>query len=117
MNKVEAKYYEKLSENRVRCHLCPAECLIRPAKQGICNIRTNEDGILYASEYGNTVALNIDPIEKKPLYHFKPGTDILSIGPNGCNFSCVFCQNYSISQIKSETRYISPEELVKITKV
>jgi len=116
MNKVEAKYYEKLSENRVRCHLCPAGCLIRPSKQGICDIRSNDGGILYASEYGNTVALNVDPIEKKPLYHYKPGTEILSIGPNGCNFSCAFCQNFSISQQKSETRYISPEELVRITK-
>jgi pyruvate formate lyase activating enzyme len=79
-------------------------------------IRGNEDGILYASEYGNTIAVNIDPIEKKPLYHFKPGTLILSIGPNGCNFGCSFCQNWTISQEKSPTRYISPENLVQLAK-
>lgn len=76
-------------------------------------VRGNVDGVLYASEYGRTVAFNIDPIEKKPLYHFKPGNDILSIGPNGCNFSCAFCQNWSISQERSQTRYISPEKLVE----
>jgi pyruvate formate lyase activating enzyme len=74
------------------------------------------DGTLYASEYGRTVAMNIDPIEKKPLYHFKPGSDILSVGPNGCNLACEFCQNWSISQDKSATRYISPDELVKLAR-
>ncbi len=113
MDKVEARYYEKLENGRVRCHLCPAECKISPSKDGICMVRGNVDGILYASDYGRTVALNIDPIEKKPLYHFKPGSDILSIGPNGCNFSCAFCQNWSISQEKNQTHYISPEKLVE----
>ncbi len=114
MQKIEAKYYEKLADSHVKCHLCPVNCHIAPGKQGICMIRTNESGTLYASEYGNTIAVNIDPIEKKPLYHFKPGTDILSIGPNGCNFSCVFCQNWSISQEKASTRYIAPEDLVQL---
>lgn len=79
-------------------------------------VRTNEDGVLYASEYGETIALNIDPIEKKPLYHFKPGSNILSIGPNGCNFACVFCQNWSISQAPAQSTYIAPKDLVKIAK-
>ncbi len=116
MEMLEAKYYEKLSDERVKCRLCPAECLIRPSKQGICMIRSNIDGVLYAAEYGHTVAVNIDPIEKKPLYHFKPGSEILSIGPNGCNFACVFCQNWSISQVKSQSRYISPSDLVKLAR-
>ena len=79
-------------------------------------IRTNEDGILYASEYGKTIALNIDPIEKKPLYHFKPGSKILSIGPNGCNFACVFCQNWSISQVPAQSTYIAPRDLVSLAQ-
>jgi pyruvate formate lyase activating enzyme len=79
-------------------------------------VRTNEDGVLIASEYGRTIALNIDPIEKKPLYHFKPGSEILSIGPNGCNFACVFCQNWSISQTHAQTTYIAPKDLVKLAR-
>jgi pyruvate formate lyase activating enzyme len=116
MEKIEARFYEKLEGGYVRCRLCPVNCRIAPGKPGICMIRTNEDGTLYASEYGNTIAVNIDPIEKKPLYHFKPGKDILSIGPNGCNLGCTFCQNWTISQEKSGTRYVSPNDLVKLAK-
>jgi len=114
MEKIEARYYEKLADGHLQCQLCPAKCHIAPSKQGICNIRTNEDGVLYATEYGRTVALNIDPIEKKPLYHFKPGSAILSVGPNGCNLSCIFCQNWNISQVKAAVRYVSPENLVNL---
>ncbi len=114
MEAIEARYYDKLEEGKTKCRLCPVNCLIKPSKQGICMIRSNIDGALYASEYGKTVAVNIDPIEKKPLYHFMPGKDILSIGPNGCNFSCVFCQNWNISQEKSHAIYISPSDLVKL---
>jgi pyruvate formate lyase activating enzyme len=114
MEAIEARYYDKLEEGKTKCRLCPVNCLIKPSKQGICMIRSNIDGTLYASEYGKTVAVNIDPIEKKPLYHFMPGKDILSIGPNGCNFSCVFCQNWNISQEKSHAIYISPSDLVKL---
>ena len=114
MDKIEARYYDKLENANVRCHLCPVNCHIAPSKQGICGIRTNENGTLYAAEYGRTIALNIDPIEKKPLYHFKPGSAILSVGPNGCNFSCVYCQNWTISQAKAGVRYISPENLVRL---
>jgi pyruvate formate lyase activating enzyme len=116
MQNKEARYYEKRPDGYVLCHLCPVNCHIAPGNQGICMIRTNENGTLYASEYANTIATNVDPIEKKPLYHFKPGSKILSIGPNGCNFACVFCQNWSISQEKASTRYISPEELVKLAR-
>lgn len=112
MEAVEARFYDKRDNGSVKCHLCPAECIVRPGKDGLCMIRGNRDGALYASQYGQTIALNVDPIEKKPLYHFKPGSDILSIGPNGCNFACVFCQNWTISQQKSNTKYISPQELV-----
>jgi pyruvate formate lyase activating enzyme len=114
MHKVEAKYYDKLENDFVRCHLCPVNCKIAPFRQGICLIRSNEGGTLIASEYGNTVAINYDPIEKKPLYHFKPGSQILSVGPNGCNFHCVFCQNWSISQVKTSTRFLSPRDLLHL---
>ncbi|UCC80739.1 MAG: AmmeMemoRadiSam system radical SAM enzyme [Candidatus Zixiibacteriota bacterium] len=116
MDYVEARFYEKRDNRSVKCLLCPLECVIRPSKSGICDIRINIDGILYAAGYARTIALSIDPIEKKPLYHFKPGSDIVSIGPNGCNLSCGFCQNWSISQEKAPTRYISPEELLKFTR-
>jgi len=114
MHKIEARYYDKLENDYVKCALCPANCRIGPSRQGVCRIRTNEGGTLIASEYGKTIAVNVDPIEKKPLYHFKPGTEILSIGPNGCNLSCIFCQNWSISQVKTSTRYISPKSLAQL---
>jgi pyruvate formate lyase activating enzyme len=116
MDSVEARYYEKKEDGRVRCLLCPQFCVIEQSANGTCRLRSNIDGTLYASEYGRTVAMNIDPMEKKPLYHFKPGSDILSVGPNGCNLSCEFCQNWSISQDKSVTRYISPPELVELAR-
>ncbi len=111
---MEARYYEKRDNGRVRCLLCPQFCVIAPSERGTCMLRSNINGTLYASEYGKTIALNADPIEKKPLYHFKPGSDILSVGPNGCNFSCEFCQNWNISQDLSYTRYVSPSELVAL---
>lgn len=113
---VEARFYEKRDNLSVKCLLCPLECIIRPSKSGICAIRVNKDGVLYAAGYAKTIALSIDPIEKKPLYHFKPGSDIVSIGPNGCNLSCRFCQNWTISQEKAPTSRISPEELVNFTR-
>jgi len=116
MNDVEAKYYEKKEDCRVRCLLCPQFCVIENEDFGTCGLRKNSGGTLYAAEYGNTISLSMDPIEKKPLYHFKPGTAILSIGPNGCNFSCFFCQNWTISQEESQTRFIAPKELVHIAK-
>jgi pyruvate formate lyase activating enzyme len=114
---VEARYYDRRENGHVKCALCPAHCNIAPGKSGICMIRSNENGVLYASEYGKTIAINIDPIEKKPLYHFKPGTQILSVGPNGCNFACAFCQNWSISQVKASSRYIAPDGLVQLASI
>lgn len=112
MLKVSAKYYDKLEDKLVRCNLCPVYCKIKPGKLGICQLRKNEDGELIADAYGKLVSLAIDPIEKKPLYHFYPGRAILSTGPNGCNLRCPFCQNWTISQEYVPTQYVSPEELV-----
>lgn len=94
----EAGYYKKGSENRVECLLCPHHCSLLPDEFGKCKIRTNKGGSLIAEMYGNLSAMQVDPIEKKPLYHFHPGKEILSLGGLGCNFSCSCCQNYHISQ-------------------
>ncbi len=114
MPKVQAKYYEKLDDKLVRCVLCPVHCKIKPGKHGICNLRLNDDGELIADAYGQVVSLSIDPIEKKPLYHFHPGKPILSTGPNGCNLRCPFCQNWQIAHEDSPTQFVSPEQLAKI---
>lgn len=108
----EALFYEQLDDNTVRCKLCPHECLIKADQAGLCLGRENRDGKLYAFNYGKTMSLSMDPIEKKPLYHFYPGENILSIGPNGCNLHCKFCQNHTSSQTKVPTREISPTQLL-----
>jgi pyruvate formate lyase activating enzyme len=108
----EAAYYEKLDNERVICRLCPLECRLRPGKAGACRSRFNRDGRLVTDNYGELVSLAIDPIEKKPLYHFYPGSVILSTGPNCCNLGCRHCQNWSISQAKTRTFYMEPEALV-----
>jgi len=110
----EALYYEKLGDNKVRCHLCPQECLLTEEKIGICRGKKNLQGILYATNYAKAVSLALDPIEKKPLYHFHPGTEIFSTGPNSCNLRCDHCQNWAISQVESPTEVVTPENLVSL---
>ncbi len=113
--KKEATYYEVLNNGRVRCTLCPHNCVIGEGKLGICGTRTTESGKLYTKIYGEVSALAMDPIEKKPLYHFYPGTSILSIGTVGCSFKCQFCQNYHISMNPDyPTDYYSPETIVEM---
>lgn len=111
--KVEAKYYEK-KNGHIKCLLCPHYCKIMPGKLGLCRSRKNDDGKLWAINYGKTTSIALDPIEKKPLYHFYPGSQILSISPNSCNMCCPFCQNWGISQTEASTEHISPEILIKI---
>lgn len=108
----KAAYLKDLGDGKVQCLLCPAMCRLTPGKKGICVSRYNYEGQLVTDNYGELVTLAVDPIEKKPLYHFHPGSSILSTGPNGCNMGCVHCQNWSISQERTPTRYLSPEELV-----
>jgi pyruvate formate lyase activating enzyme len=98
----EALLYDKLKSKKVKCNLCNHHCLISLGKRGICGIRENKDGKLYSLVYGKAIAENIDPIEKKPFYHFLPGTLSLSIATVGCNFRCIHCQNAEISQITKE---------------
>lgn len=110
----EAKYYSKEQNKKVKCLLCPHNCLISPEGTGICRVRKNVDGILYTLNYGETVTISLDPIEKKPLYHYYPGKDILSIGSNSCNLRCDFCQNYAISQMNSSTVHLNPQDLYNL---
>ena len=114
MDDFEALYYEKLDRSRVRCTLCPNNCLIDPGETGRCRQRMNKDGKLVALSYGRTVTAALDPIEKKPLFHFMPGSRILSVGPNGCTLTCSHCQNWEISQKTTATRFISPEQIVDL---
>lgn len=115
----EASYYISEKDNKVKCILCPHNCLISENKTGVCGVRENIDGKLYALTYSKPVAIHLDPIEKKPLYHFHPGSEILSIGTYGCNLSCKFCQNYDISQEFDKgditsIKKVSPEEIADI---
>jgi len=98
-----ALFYEELDDQKVQCHLCPHECILAEGKLGTCGVRRNRDGILYSEVYERPAAIHYDPIEKKPLYHFKPGSIILSIGTIGCNLKCSFCQNCDISQANVDT--------------
>jgi pyruvate formate lyase activating enzyme len=98
----EALYYTQKEDNKVHCQLCPHNCVIKNSQRGICNVRKNVDGTLYSENYGQVTALGFDPIEKKPLYHFHPGSYILSVGSFGCNMKCDFCQNWEISQATIE---------------
>jgi Pyruvate-formate lyase-activating enzyme len=114
----EAILYQKLDNNKVNCAVCNQRCAIADGKRGICGVRENRQGSLYTLNYGKTIAVNIDPIEKKPLYHFLPKTKIYSFAAEGCNFRCPWCQNWEISQSPKPNKPvegidISPEEHVK----
>lgn len=113
---MEAQFYEKSVDNVVRCLLCPHRCVIRRGKKGLCGVRRNDEGTLIAENYGRVTSAAMDPMEKKPLYHFCPGTHILSLGTVGCNLSCSFCQNYAISQDDSSTSPLSPEDAVAMAE-
>lgn len=111
----EALFYEQ-EDGKIKCLLCPKECTIAEGKRGFCQVRENIKGKLYALTFGECSSVNLDPIEKKPLYHFYPGSSILSLGSWGCNLSCQFCQNWSISQNEVPTRPLSPPQVVKLAR-
>jgi len=113
---VEARYYEKLENKKVKCKLCPHRCVILPGNTGFCRARQNVDGKLYSLNYGYISSIAFDPIEKKPLYHFYPGSSILSIGTFGCSFKCLHCQNYEISQLSPNVFEIDTEKLIELAK-
>jgi pyruvate formate lyase activating enzyme len=108
-----AAHWRRLDEGRVRCELCPHHCVLREAQTGLCKVRTVRGGELRAAAYGLISAAHIDPIEKKPLYHFHPGSPIYSIGGWGCNFACRFCQNWGISQQVVESDRVVPDEMIE----
>ncbi|MEM2121437.1 MAG: radical SAM protein, partial [Candidatus Woesearchaeota archaeon] len=124
----EAMFYNVIKregfENSVNCKLCPHNCFIQNNEYGFCGVRKNINGKLYSLVYKKPVSLNVDPIEKKPLYHFLPGSYSFSIGTFGCNFSCLNCQNFEISTVKKgfaeeELNFIKdvePEEIVEMAK-
>ncbi len=117
--KKKTKYYTKLEKNKVRCDLCPNYCILSDGQTGSCKARKNVNGELESLTYGKIVAINNDPVEKKPLYHFLPGTTTFSIGTAGCNFHCKNCQNYTISQVSPDEidyRALTPEEVVALAK-
>ncbi|MBN2656768.1 MAG: AmmeMemoRadiSam system radical SAM enzyme [Spirochaetales bacterium] len=99
---IEALYYQKKENRSVRCRLCPHNCLIEDGKKGFCGVRRNEEGILYALTDSRVVSIASDPVEKKPLYHFLPGTSAFSLGGLGCNLICRHCQNHEISQSRDD---------------
>lgn len=112
---IEIPFYEEY-KGRIKCKICPHQCIIAEDKFGICRVRTVKANKPFAVNYGEVTSIAVDPIEKKPLYHFKPSRDILSIGSFGCNMTCRFCQNYEISQGKPETQYLNIEKLIDIIK-
>ncbi len=106
----EAMLYSKEDGDKVRCAVCNHRCLIHEGRRGLCAVRENRAGILYALNYGQTVAAGIDPIEKKPLYHFFPGTLVYSFAAAGCNMACAWCQNWQISQSPKPDRPVLGQE-------
>lgn len=108
-----AEYWQTLEDGRVRCGLCPHHCVLKTGQTGLCRVRRNVAGGLRAIGYGLISSAHIDPIEKKPLYHFHPGAPVFSIGGWGCNLGCVFCQNWTISQrVEEGGRRYTPQEVV-----
>mgnify|MGYP001104136801 CR=1 FL=1 len=112
----EAMFYEKLKNKRVGCRLCAFNCMIPEGKIGVCRVRKNVDGTLYSINYDKVSAANPDSIEKKPLYHFAPGSYAFSIATPGCNWRCKYCQNWDLSQGEIEGKSIPPEEIVRRAK-
>lgn len=115
LSRVEARYYRKLPDREIRCDLCPRFCQLGDKERGFCGVRENQDGRYYTLVYGQVASLNVDPIEKKPFFHFLPGSEAFSLATAGCNLSCKFCQNWEISQMRPEqvkSLSLPPEALV-----
>ena len=119
----EAMLVRQLDNQTIQCKVCVHGCVLNPGAVGMCGVRKNIDGVLYLVVYGDAVAAHIDPIEKKPLYHFFPGSDALSIGTYGCNLRCRWCQNWELSQVRTpeqllttRSEHYTPEELVSLAR-
>ncbi|MGA2465086.1 MAG: AmmeMemoRadiSam system radical SAM enzyme [Thermodesulfobacteriota bacterium] len=117
----EAMLYSPLEEGKVQCYLCNHHCIISPSKRGICGVRENREGKLYTLVFGRAISLNVDPIEKKPIFHLCPGSTSFSIATVGCNFRCLQCQNHEISQMSADQGRIDgstvpPSKIVSLAK-
>jgi pyruvate formate lyase activating enzyme len=115
----EALFWDRLPDNRVKCRLCPRECEVADVERGYCGVRENQGGQYQTLVYGSLCSANMDPIEKKPLFHYQPGTAAFSVATTGCNIECKFCQNWQISQFRPEqveSVLVTPEQLVSACK-
>ena len=113
----EAMLYEKLDGNKIKCNLCGRRCIIKDGETGFCLVRKNERGKLYSLVYGKAISACVDPVEKKPLYHFNPGSSVFSIATIGCNFRCKFCDNWMISQERTiQGKTFPPEKVIKTAR-
>jgi len=118
----KALLYKKLANNAVQCYVCQRKCVIPEGKTGFCGTRKNQKGELYTLIYGIASSVNIDPIEKKPLFHFHPGTQVLSLGTYGCNFRCLFCQNWNLTYLNGKeikmlggaSEKITPKKVIEL---
>jgi pyruvate formate lyase activating enzyme len=116
---IEARFYEKLPHKKIRCNLCPRECVIDDRERGYCGVRENREGTYYSLVYSRPCTYHVDPIEKKPLFHFYPGSMAFSIATAGCNVNCKFCQNWEISQVRPEqirSIYLPPQKTARQAK-
>ena len=115
----EARYYEKLPHRKIKCNLCPRHCAIDDQERGYCGVRENREGTYYTLVHSRPCTAHVDPIEKKPLFHFHPGSLAFSIATVGCNVECKFCQNWQISQIRPEqidNLELTPEQIVRLAQ-
>ena len=115
----EAQFYEKLPHKKIKCKLCPRECVIDDRERGYCGVRENRGGIYYTLVHSRVCTAHIDPIEKKPFFHFHPGTIALSVATAGCNVNCKMCQNWEISQVRPEqvrANYMPPRDLAGLAR-
>jgi len=116
LSRVEARYYDRLPDREIKCRLCPRFCQLGDKERGFCGVRENQNGKYYTMVYGQIASYNLDPIEKKPLFHFLPGAMAFSLATAGCNVACKFCQNWEISQMRPEqvqSRYLPPEAVAE----
>jgi len=116
---VEAKFYQKLANSKIKCKLCPRECTVGDKERGYCKVRENRGGTFYSMVYSRVCAAHVDPIEKKPFFHYLPGTVAFSLATAGCNVNCKFCQNWEISQSRPEeipAQYAPPQHIAELAR-
>jgi pyruvate formate lyase activating enzyme len=116
---VEARFYKKLDNKKIECHLCPRQCKVGDKERGYCGVRENRGGVYYTVVYGRMCAAHVDPVEKKPLFHYLPGTMAFSMATAGCNVNCKFCQNWDLSQSRPEqvpAQFAPPQRVAEMAR-